>query len=86
MAEAEPPFADIQDPRQLDVKWPPLSRPEIYTRPFHEFLRLCSQPASSRPDPGDLSEVRSSCFVDGSTTEMYFFLRLHSSGTLVGDR
>jgi len=57
MAQAKPPFADAQDPRQIGDQWPPLSQPEIYSRSFHEFLRLCSQPASSRPDPGILSDV-----------------------------
>jgi len=61
MAQAKPPFADI---RQIGDQWPPLSQPEIYSRSFHEFLRLCSLPASSRPNPASLSDtafIRNAC-------------------------
>jgi len=54
MAQAEPPFSDITDPRQMPDRWPPLHQPEIYSRSFHDFLHLCSQPSSSRPDPDEL--------------------------------
>ena len=56
-AQAEPPFADVQDPRLIGDRWPPLHKPEIYSRYFHEFLRLCSQPSSCRPDPSELLNV-----------------------------
>ena len=57
-AESEPPFADVQDPRLMGDRWPSLHQPEIYSRSFHEFLRLCSEPSSSRPDPSELLNVR----------------------------
>lgn len=56
-AQSEPPFTDIQDPRQFGERWPALSHPEIYSKSFHEFLRLCSEPAATRPDPSDLLNV-----------------------------
>lgn len=64
MSQAVPPFADIQDPRQMGTRLPPLSQPEIWSRAFHDFLRLCSEPASTRPCPGDLLDtpfVRNAC-------------------------
>jgi len=63
-AQAEPPFADVQDPRLIGDRWPPLHQPEIYSRSFHEFLRLCSEPSSSRPDPSQLLNtpfIRNAC-------------------------
>ncbi|KAL6308926.1 kinase-like domain-containing protein [Sparassis latifolia] len=57
MAEAEPPFFGIEDPRQLADRWPPLRQPEIYSRSFHDFLHQCSQPNSLRPDPDTLSKM-----------------------------
>jgi len=64
MAEAQPPFASVQDPRQIGDQWPPLTQPEVYSRSFHEFLRLCSQASSSRPNPHELSDtpfIRNAC-------------------------
>lgn len=55
MAEAEPPFA--AETQQISDRWPPLSEPRLYSPAFHEFLRQCSQPASSRPTAGDLKKV-----------------------------
>ena len=57
MAEAAPPFADIKDPRKIGDTLPALSRPEIYSQSFHDFILSCSQPAQSRPDPVDLLDV-----------------------------
>ncbi|KAM5537386.1 hypothetical protein V8D89_008905 [Ganoderma adspersum] len=54
LAETEPPFSEITDPRQLGTELPSLSQPEIYSRSLHDFLDLCSNPSSSRPDPHDL--------------------------------
>ncbi|KAF5327955.1 hypothetical protein D9758_016782 [Tetrapyrgos nigripes] len=51
MAEAQPPFADTSVPAN---RWPPLKQPQLYSPAFRDFLRLCSQPASSRPDARDL--------------------------------
>jgi serine/threonine protein kinase len=56
-AQAAPPFTDVQDPRLIGDRWPPLHQPEIYSRSFHEFLRLCSEPSSTRPDPSELLDV-----------------------------
>lgn len=58
LAQSEPPFSDVTDPRQLQDRWPPLHQSEIYSRSFHDFLHLCSEPSSSRPDPHELLKVR----------------------------
>lgn len=51
MAQAEPPFsANLQ----LASRWPPLTNPNNFSPSFHDFLRLCSEPAATRPDAGDL--------------------------------
>ncbi|GLB44224.1 putative protein tyrosine kinase [Lyophyllum shimeji] len=54
MAEAEPPFAQTQ---QFGDRWPPLSKPQLYSPAYHNFLRLCSEPPSSRPSPSELSKT-----------------------------
>ncbi|CAL1698166.1 unnamed protein product [Somion occarium] len=54
MAQAEPPFSDITNASELSERWQPLDQPEIYSRSFHDFLHLCSEPGSSRPDPHEL--------------------------------
>nr|GAT58073.1 STE/STE20/PAKA protein kinase [Mycena chlorophos] len=51
LAEANPPFADTDQPED---RWPPLSNPSIYPPAFHEFLTSCSEPAASRPSAGEL--------------------------------
>ncbi|KAF8999771.1 hypothetical protein BDQ17DRAFT_1427513 [Cyathus striatus] len=51
MAETEPPFATSN---QLADRWPSLHQPELYSPAFHDFLRRCSEPASTRPEPKDL--------------------------------
>ena len=58
LAETEPPFSDVTDPRQLGTELPPLLQPEDYSRSFHDFLNLCSRPSASRPDPHELLSVR----------------------------
>jgi len=63
-AETEPPFSDVKDPRMFGNRWPVLSHPEVYSRSFHDFLRLCSRPSSSRPDPSELTDtpfIRNAC-------------------------
>lgn len=57
MAQTEPPFSDTQ---QFGDRWPPLRQPKLYSPAFHDFLRKCSDPPSSRPNPSDLLKVRSS--------------------------
>jgi len=49
IAEGDPPFIDIEDPRQFTDTWPPLEHAETYTQAFHDFLSLCSKPAGQRP-------------------------------------
>ncbi|KAG6888639.1 hypothetical protein C0992_007991 [Termitomyces sp. T32_za158] len=56
MAEAEPPFAKTQ---QFSDRWPTLSRPHLFSPVYHEFLRLCSQPSSTRPSPSELTKCLS---------------------------
>ncbi|KAL0952426.1 hypothetical protein HGRIS_006699 [Hohenbuehelia grisea] len=61
MAQSEPPFASNQ---KLAARWPPLSQPDLYSPSFHDFLRLCSEPASNRPEASDLikkSFVQNAC-------------------------
>jgi hypothetical protein len=57
MAQHEPPFSDVQDFRHVGHQWPELDNADDFSRPFHDFLRLCSMPAASRPDAGDLLHV-----------------------------
>lgn len=77
-AQSEPPFTDIQDPRQFGDRWPSLTHPEIYSRSFHDFLRLCSEPAATRPDPSDLLNVCSTlAFFHAALTKLSLF-RPHS--------
>ncbi len=56
MAQQDPPFAET---KQLADRWPPLRQPELFSHPFHDFLRKCSEPVASRPDPSDLLKVTS---------------------------
>ncbi|EFI26903.1 STE/STE20/PAKA protein kinase [Coprinopsis cinerea okayama7 len=61
MAETQPPFADTNE---FGDRWPPLSRPQLVSPAFHEFLRLCSEPAASRPTAGELLKtpfVKNAC-------------------------
>ncbi|KAG1732620.1 uncharacterized protein EDB91DRAFT_1151105 [Suillus paluster] len=64
LAQTEPPFADVQDPRQIGAQWPALRQPELYSRAFHDFLRLCSRPSVSRPNANELLNtpfIRNAC-------------------------
>ncbi|KAJ6619042.1 kinase-like domain-containing protein, partial [Mycena sp. CBHHK59/15] len=54
LAEATPPFSDAQQPAE---RWPPISDPALYPPAFHDFLRLCSEPAATRPSPSELIEL-----------------------------
>lgn len=60
LVTGEPPFSDVQDTRQIGDQWqlPSLPQPEIYSRPFHEFLNLCCQPVANRFEPDKLLNVR----------------------------
>jgi len=81
-AQAEPPFAEVQDPRLIGDRWPPLYQPEIYSRSFHEFLHLCSEPSSSRPDPSELLNV--CCHIDLNSNSSFVICRPHSSAMPAG--
>ncbi|TRM63300.1 kinase-like domain-containing protein [Schizophyllum amplum] len=50
-AQAEPPFVESQ---QIGDRWPSVRQPELFSPAFHEFLRLCSEPAAARPDTATL--------------------------------
>ncbi|KAG5644279.1 hypothetical protein DXG03_008764 [Asterophora parasitica] len=54
MAESEPPFAETQ---QFGDRWPSLTNPQLYSPAYHDFLRLCSEPPSSRPTPSELKKT-----------------------------
>jgi serine/threonine protein kinase len=59
LVHGDPPFSDAQDARHIvGTQLPPVQQPDAYSRPFHDFLHLCSQPAASRPDPDELLNVR----------------------------
>ncbi|KAK7045473.1 hypothetical protein VNI00_007726 [Paramarasmius palmivorus] len=63
MAQARPPFADSETASPAE-RWPPLDKPQLYSPAFHDFLRLCSEPFSSRPDASQLTKnpfVKNSC-------------------------
>ncbi|KAJ7724951.1 kinase-like domain-containing protein [Mycena maculata] len=60
LAEAAPPFAAEPDPVAAaadTARWPPVSNPALYPPAFHDFLRMCSEPAASRPSPAALLET-----------------------------
>ncbi|KZT23011.1 kinase-like protein [Neolentinus lepideus HHB14362 ss-1] len=64
MAQSEPPFSDIQNPRDFPEQWPALDQSDLYSESFHDFLDLCSRPHSIRPTPAELLEasfIRKAC-------------------------
>jgi len=65
LVHGDPPFADVQDPRHMvSEQLPPVRQPEAFSRYFHDFLHLCSQPAALRPDADELLNtqfVRTAC-------------------------
>jgi serine/threonine protein kinase len=63
LAQTEPPFADVQNPHEIGSQWPALRHPELYSRNFHEFLRLCSRQSASRPNANELLNVRTVSFI-----------------------
>ncbi|KAJ7270952.1 kinase-like domain-containing protein [Mycena rebaudengoi] len=56
LAEARPPFSDTEPPEPAE-RWPPVSEPALYPPAFHEFLKMCSEPAEGRVGPGALLET-----------------------------
>ena len=59
LVHGDPPFADVQGVRLVSgTQLPPVRQPDAFSRSFHDFLHLCSQPAASRPDPDELLNVR----------------------------
>lgn len=59
LVHGDPPFSDVQDMSPaVGGQLPDVREPEAFSRSFHDFLHLCSQPAASRPDPDELLDVR----------------------------
>jgi serine/threonine protein kinase len=84
MAQHEPPFAAVQDVTQITAQWPPLDNPDDFTSAFHDFLRLCSMVAPSRPSPEDLLHVRIALYGDLTSANRLLFRRLSSAARLLG--
>ena len=57
MAESVPPFHDTSDANNLGSRWPPLTRAKEFSRSLHDFLTLCSNPVTSRPNATTLVQV-----------------------------
>ena len=57
LAHGEPPFADVSDVSEIGDELPSVDQPDRFSRHFHDFLKQCSKPVSSRPDPDDLLHV-----------------------------
>jgi serine/threonine protein kinase len=77
LAEAAPPFSDTQQPAD---RWPTLGDPALYPPTFHDFLRLCSEPAASRPTPGALLEVRCAVFLFSTVSHLSFSDAVRAKG------
>ncbi|KAF6741373.1 STE/STE20/PAKA protein kinase [Ephemerocybe angulata] len=61
MSETQPPFADTN---QFADRWPSVQQPEMHSPAFHDFLRLCSEPAATRPTATELLKsafIRDAC-------------------------
>lgn len=88
LVHGDPPFADVQDTRHVcGTQLPPVRQPDAFSRSFHDFLHLCSQPAASRPDPDELLNVRLFLSVDRSIDHVLtFFLFLFCRFILYGLR
>lgn len=65
LAHGEPPFADVTDMGEIGNQLPPVDQPDRYSRHFHDFIKRCSRPVSSRPDPDDLLHTHFIQEVDG---------------------
>lgn len=57
MAESIPPFHGAANESDLGDRWPPLTMAQEFSRSLHDFLTLCSNPATSRPDANVLVQV-----------------------------
>ena len=79
MVESEPPFIEIEDPREIPDKWPALSQPELYSRSLHDFIRFCSSPPATRPNAKDLLMVRGYALCTPWLLVLIGCLRLFSS-------
>ncbi|KAG8929622.1 hypothetical protein FRC00_001432 [Tulasnella sp. 408] len=49
VAQGDPPFIEVEDPRKFLDQLPELSEPEQFSKHFHDFLGLCSQGPGHRP-------------------------------------
>ena len=58
-AEGDPPFIEVEDPKLFRDRWPELDNADRFSADFHEFLRLCSEPAGRRPRAVELLRVSS---------------------------
>lgn len=80
LVHGSPPFEDVKDTRDIvGGQLPPVREPEAFSRSFHEFLHSCSQPATSRPDPDELLDVRFSLFLPLMEDNAYSVLFLHQA-------
>jgi serine/threonine protein kinase len=80
VAETVPPFSETN---AVADRWPSVSRPEVYSPAFHDFLRLCSDPVETRLPASELLKVRRSvCSIDNI---LIAACRLHSSKTHAAD-
>ncbi|KAJ3530703.1 hypothetical protein NM688_g7674 [Phlebia brevispora] len=86
LAETQPPFADVTDASQLGDRWPPLEQASNYSRSFHDFLRLCSEPSSSRPDPPDLLNTPFIRYATGRSAVLELLSQCRSIETTMSKR
>ncbi|KAG8944037.1 hypothetical protein FRC04_002232 [Tulasnella sp. 424] len=49
VAQGDPPFIEVEDPRKFLDQLPELDEPERFSEHFHDFLRLCGQDPGQRP-------------------------------------
>ncbi|KAF9784794.1 kinase-like protein [Thelephora terrestris] len=57
MAESTPPFQNATSAADLRDRWPPLTRAGEFARSLHDFLTLCSNPVTSRPESSALLQT-----------------------------
>lgn len=58
VAQGDPPFIEVEDPRKFLDQLPELDEPERFSKHFHDFLRLCGQDPGQRPRAVELLRVR----------------------------
>ncbi|KAL0575315.1 hypothetical protein V5O48_006666 [Marasmius crinis-equi] len=65
------------------IRWPPLDKPQSFSPAFHNFLRLCSEPAAFRPSPCDLLKVTLFDLRQNKQLHLLSWSRANSLGALV---